>query len=76
MGGGGLAWCRTGVNLGLWTLPSTVEGAGSSWFWFHWGFNPSMGSGSCQALTHGHVDMGTQQGYLLAFSKHQHRWRR
>ena len=35
-----------------------------------------LGSVSCQPLTHGHVDVGTQQGCALAFSKHQHLQRR
>lgn len=32
----------------------------------------AQGSGSCQPLTHRHVDVGTQQGRTLAFPEHQH----
>lgn len=36
----------------------------------------AQGSGSCHALTHRHVDVGTQQGCTLAFPEHQHLGRR
>lgn len=39
-------------------------------------FTRAQASGSCQPLTHRHVDMGAEQGCALAFSEHQHLWRR